>query len=74
MEVQRKFLNSLSLETDLSAVAAVTHIVIYIMYAVQMSRQVVASDAFLKIEKEAISLADFNWAIFYLKNVLMESI
>ena len=33
-----------------------------------------ASDAFSAIRKEAISLADFKWAIFSLKDVLMESI
>ena len=33
-----------------------------------------ASDAFSTIKKEDISLADFNWAIFSLNDVLMESI
>ena len=37
MEVRKKFLISLSLEKDLSAVATVTDTVIYIMYAVQTS-------------------------------------
>ena len=37
MEIRRKFLISLSLEKDLSAVATVTGTVIYIMYAVQTS-------------------------------------
>ena len=30
--------------------------------------------AFIAIKKEAISLADFKWGIFFLCNVLMESI
>ena len=50
----------MSLKKDLSTVATVTGIVIYIMYAVQTSGQVVASDAFSTIKKEAISLADFK--------------
>ena len=33
-----------------------------------------ASDAFSTIKKEAIFLVDFKWAIFFLINVLMESI
>ena len=42
------------------------------MYAVQMS--VVASDAFLTIKKDSVSLADFKWAIFSLNDILIESI
>ena len=74
MEIRRKFLISLNLEKDISAIATVRGTVIYIMHAVQTSRQVVASDTFSTIKKEAISLAQFKWAIFSLNVILMESI
>ena len=47
MELQRKFLISLSLEKDFFSGT-----VIYVMYAVQMSGEVVASDAFSTIKNK----------------------
>ena len=70
MELRRKFLISLSLVNELSAVATVMGTVIYIISAVQTSGYVVASDAFSTIEKEAVSLANFKWAIFSLNDIL----
>ena len=75
MKLRRKFLISLSLEKDLSAVATVIGTVIYgTSYMPYKRQEVVASDAFLTMKKETISLADFKWGIFSLNDVLMESI
>ena len=75
MKLRRKFLISLSLEKDLSAVATVTGTVIYgTSYMPYKRQEVVASDAFSTMKKETVSLADFKRAIFFLNDVLMESI
>ena len=75
MEFGREFLISLSLEKDLSAVAAVTDTVIYIMYAVLYKRpEKLWQVMHFQQLKKAFSLVDFKWAIFSLDDVLMESI
>ena len=73
MELRKKFLISLSLIKDLSAVATVTGTVMYIMHGVQRQNKLWQVMHFQQ-SKKAISLVDFKWAIFSLNDVLMKSI